>query len=47
MRTALDEPRLSLHMTFVAVSECRFIYRDIGYLLNEFPALEVGDERLT
>src|SRR6185295_7832493 len=30
--TALDDLWLSLHLTFEAVSEYRFVYRDIGYL---------------
>ena len=45
--TALDDLWLSLHLTFEAVSEYRFIYRDIGYLLNEFPALEARSHALT
>ncbi len=45
--TALDDLWLSLHLTFEAVSEYRFVYRDIGYLLNEFPALEARCQALT
>lgn len=45
--TALDDLWLSLHLTFEAVSEYRFIYRDIGYLLNEFPSLEARSQALT
>ena len=45
--TALDDLWLSLHLTFEAVSEYRFIYRDIGHLLGEFPALEARCHALT
>ena len=45
--TALDDLWLSLHLTFEAVSEYRFVYRDSGYLLNEFPALEARSHALT
>lgn len=45
--TALDDLWLSLHLTFEAVSEYRFIYRDIGHLLSEFPVLEARCHALT
>lgn len=45
--TALDDLWLSLHLTFEAVSEYRFVYRDIDYLLNEFPELEARAQALT
>jgi len=45
--TALDDLWLSLHLNFEAVSEYRFIYRDISYFLNEFPALEARSHALT
>jgi AcrR family transcriptional regulator len=45
--TALDDLWLSLHLTFEAVSAYRFIYRDIGYLLNEFPAFGPRGHALT
>ncbi|HEX6703438.1 MAG TPA: TetR/AcrR family transcriptional regulator [Albitalea sp.] len=45
--TALDDLWLSLHMTFEAVSDYRFVYRDIDYLLNEFPPLEARAQALT
>ena len=45
--TALDDLWLSLHLTFEAVSAYRFIYRDIGYLLNEFPAFAARGHALT
>jgi AcrR family transcriptional regulator len=45
--TALDDLWLSLHMTFEAVSEYRFVYRDVDYVLNEFPELEVRAQALT
>jgi AcrR family transcriptional regulator len=44
---ALDDLWLSLHMTFEAVSEYRFIYRDVNHLLNEFPELESPIQALT
>jgi len=45
--TALDDLWLSLHMTFEALSEYRFVYRDIDYLLNEFPELDARARALT
>jgi AcrR family transcriptional regulator len=45
--TALDDLWLSLHMTFEAVDEYRFVYRDIDYLLNEFPELDARAKALT
>jgi AcrR family transcriptional regulator len=45
--TALDDLWLSLHMTFEAVDEYRFVYRDIDYLLNELPELETRAKALT
>ena len=45
--TALDDLWLSLHMTFEAVSEYRFVYRDVDYVLNEFPELEARAQALT
>ena len=45
--TALDDLWLSLHMAFEAIDEYRFVYRDIGYLLNEFPELEPRAQALT
>jgi AcrR family transcriptional regulator len=44
--TALDDLWLSLHMTFEAVNDYRFVYRDIDYLLNEFPDLEARAQAL-
>ena len=44
---ALDDLWLLLHMTFEAVSEYRFIYRDVDYLLNGFPQLEPRAQALT
>lgn len=38
--TALDDLWLSLQLTFEAISEYRFILRDMDYLLNEVPELE-------
>ena len=45
--TAIDDLWLSLHLTFEALSEYRFIYRDIGYLLNEYPGLAARGHALT
>jgi AcrR family transcriptional regulator len=45
--TALDDLWLSLHLTFEAIDEYRFIYRDIDYLLKEFPQLETRAQSLT
>jgi AcrR family transcriptional regulator len=45
--TALDDLWLSLHLTFEAIDEYRFIYRDIEYLLKEFPELEARAQALT
>jgi len=45
--TALDDLWLSLHLTFEAIADYAFIYRDIEVLLNEFPALESRAQALT
>mgnify|MGYP003693934717 CR=1 FL=1 len=45
--TALDDLWLSLHIDVQAVSEYRFVYRDVDYVLNEFPELEVRAQALT
>ena len=45
--TALDDLWLSLHLTYEAIDEYRFIYRDIDYLLKEFPQLEARAQALT
>ena len=45
--TALDDLWLSLHLTFEAISEYRFILRDLEYLLNESPELEARAQALT
>jgi AcrR family transcriptional regulator len=44
---ALDDLWLSLHLAFETISEYRFIYRDIAYLLSEFPDLEARAQGLT
>lgn len=44
---ALDDAWLSLHLTFEAINEYRFIYRDVGFLLNEYPELEPRAQALT
>ena len=44
---ALDDLWLTLHLTFEAISEYRFIFRDIDYLLNEYPALEPRAQAMT
>ena len=38
--TAIDDVWLTLHLTFEAIDAYRFVYRDIAFLLNEYPALE-------
>jgi AcrR family transcriptional regulator len=45
--TALDDLWLSLHLTFEAISEYRFILRDMEYRLNESPELEARAQALT
>ena len=45
--TALDDLWLSLHLTFEAISEYRFIGRDMDHLLNESPGLEARAQALT
>ena len=45
--TALDDLWLSLHLTFEAIDAYRFVYRDIDYLLHEFPQLESRAQALT
>jgi AcrR family transcriptional regulator len=45
--TALDDLWLSLHLTFEAIDEYRFVYRDIEFLLKEFPELESRAQTLT
>ena len=38
--SAIDDVWLTLHMTFEAIDAYRFVYRDIAFLLHEYPALE-------
>jgi AcrR family transcriptional regulator len=45
--TALDDLWLSLHLTFEAINEYRFIVRDMEHLLNESPELEARAQQLT
>jgi AcrR family transcriptional regulator len=45
--TALDDLWLSLHLTFEVITEYRFVYRDIDYLLTAFPELESRAQALT
>ena len=44
--TAIDDVWLTLHMTFEAIDAYRFVYRDIAYLLNEYPDLEDAAQAL-
>lgn len=44
---ALDDVWLSLHLAFEAVNAYRFVYRDVDYLLNEYPDLEGRAQALT
>ena len=44
--TAIDDVWLTLHMTFEAIDAYRFVYRDVAFVLHEYPALEVGAQGL-
>jgi AcrR family transcriptional regulator len=44
---ALDDVWLSLHLTFEAINSYRFVYRDVDYLLNEYPDFEARAQALT
>jgi AcrR family transcriptional regulator len=44
---ALDDAWLSLHLAFEAIDEYRFVYRDMGVLLDEYPDLETRVQALT
>ncbi len=44
---ALDDVWLSLHLAFEAINAYRFVYRDVDYLLNEYPDLEARAQALT
>ena len=44
--TAIDDVWLTLHMTFEAIDAFRFVYRDIAFLLHEYPDLEEGAQAL-
>ena len=44
---AIDDLWLSLHLVFEAVNDYRFVYRDVDYLLNEYPELETRARALT
>jgi hypothetical protein len=37
---------LSLHLAFEAINAYRFVYRDVDYLLNEYPELEARAQAL-
>ena len=39
---AIDDVWLTLHMTFEAIDAYRFVYRDVAFLLHEYPDLEDG-----
>ena len=45
--SALDDLWLLLHMTFEAVSDYRFVFRDIGTLLGTFPEVGARAQALT
>lgn len=45
--TALDDLWLSLHLTYEAIDEYRFVLRDLQVLLNENPGLEPRVQALT
>jgi AcrR family transcriptional regulator len=44
---AIDDLWLTLHLTFEAIDHYRFIYRDIDYLMREYPALQGAARELT
>ena len=44
--TAIDDVWLALHMTFEAIDAYRFVYRDITFLLHEYPELEPSAQSL-
>ena len=44
---AIDDLWLSLHLIFEAINTYRFVYRDVDYLLNEYPELEPRAQALT
>lgn len=44
---AIDDLWLSLHLAFEAINAYRFVYRDVDYLLNEYPELEARVQALT
>jgi AcrR family transcriptional regulator len=44
---AIDDLWLSLHLVFEAVNAYRFVYRDIAYLLSEYPEIEPRAQALT
>ena len=44
--SAIDDVWLTLHMTFEAIDAFRFVYRDIAFLLHEYPELEDGAQTL-
>ena len=44
---AIDDLWLALHLVFEAVNDYRFVYRDIAFLLGEYPELEPRAQALT
>ena len=44
---ALDDWWLTVHLLLEAVYEYRFVYREIDYLVREFPAVAIRARRLT
>ena len=44
---AIDDAWLALHLAFEAVNEYRFVYRDVAFLLSEYPQLEARAQLLT
>jgi AcrR family transcriptional regulator len=45
--SAIDDVWLTLHMTFEAIAAYRFVYRDIAFVLHEYPELETSAQSLT
>jgi AcrR family transcriptional regulator len=44
--SAIDDVWLTLHMTFEAIDAYRFVFRDIAFVLHEYPELETSAQAL-
>lgn len=45
--SAIDDVWLALHLAFEAINEYRFVYRDVAFMLSEYPELEARAQALT